>query len=250
MRWVALLLLLLSAPLVAQRSRPYFHVGLGVAGGNYSFDSDLSGFDDNASAGFLMLEFEATTRKGFGGGLRYEYFVSDDEEGLFRDPNNALDQGTQARSGTLFAHATYLVTQHRFSMPVRVGLLFNGLTLDDGGSSNPESTYGSIGPLFEVEPELTLTRANGLQWSIYGQLGVGVAATSIEFDGDSRDYESTSAFATIEAGTRLRLLSFDIGLAFVGRYQGMDRSDIRRGNFVEGYDASFQGIMLSAGFSF
>jgi hypothetical protein len=250
MRWLALPLLLLSVPLAAQDSRPHFRGGLGLAGGSYTFDSDLSGFRDDAVSGLLQAEFEATSRKGFGGGIRYEYFATDRNEGLFRNTSDPLDEGTQARSGTLLAHATFRVSQHRFTMPVRIGLLINGLTLDEHSAVDPETRYLSIGPFFEIEPELTLVRAGKLQWSIYAQLGVGIAGTAIDVDGDPRDYQSASAFGMVEAGTRLHIGPADIGIAFIGRYQSMDRSDFEGNQFVYGFDSSFQGVLISAGFSF
>tara|TARA_R110002072_G_scaffold139249_1_gene282703 strand:- start:48822 stop:49571 length:750 start_codon:yes stop_codon:yes gene_type:complete len=249
MRWLALPLLLLCTQLVAQRP-VRFHGGFGVAGGTYNFDSDLAGFTDDATAGLLQAEFEVTTRRGFGGGMRYEYFTTKNDEGLFRDPNNAFDEGVQARSGTFLAHATYLISQHRFQMPMRVGLLVNGLTLDDDAAANPETSYVSVGPFFEIEPELTLLRAGPLQWSLYAQLGFGIAGTAIDVDGDFRDYDSTSGFGMVEAGTRLRVGPAEFGLAFIGRYQSMDRSDIESGSFVYGYDSDFQGVLVSAGFTF
>ena len=249
MRWLALPLLLLSAELVAQRPI-HFHGGFGVAGGTYNFDSDLAGFDDDATAGLLQAEFEVTSRRGFGGGFRYEYSMTENNEGLFRDVGNPFDEGTQARSGTFLAHATYLIHQHRFRMPVRVGLLINSLTLDDDGAVNPETSYFSAGPFFEIEPEVTLLHAGAFEWSIYAQLGFGVAGTSIEADGDFRDYESTSGFGMIEAGTRVHVGPANFGIAFIGRYQSMDRSDIEGGTFIYGYDSDFEGVLISAGFSF
>ncbi|MFT4512853.1 MAG: hypothetical protein ACI91B_001553 [Planctomycetota bacterium] len=249
MRWLVLPLLLLSAQLVAQRPLR-FQGGFGVAGGTYNFDSDLSGFEDNATAGLLLAEFEVTNKKGLGGGFRYEYSITENNEGLFRYPNTAFDEGTQARSSTFLAHATYLIEQHRFRMPVRVGLLVSGLTLDDDGATNPETTYVSVGPFFEIEPEITLVHAGALEWSLYAQLGFGFAGTSIEIDGDSRDYEATTGFGMIEAGTRLHVGPTSFGIAFIGRYQSMDRSDIESGSFIHGYDSNFQGVLISAGFSF
>ncbi|MFT7535349.1 MAG: hypothetical protein ACI85K_001301 [Hyphomicrobiaceae bacterium] len=249
MRLLALSLLLLSTQLVAQRA-VRFHGGLGVAGGSYNFDSDLSGFEDNATAGLLQAEFEVTNKNGIGGGFRYEYFATESDDGLFRDPTNAFDQGTQARSGTFLAHATFLVSHHRFRMPVRVGLLINGLTLDEDIATNPETSYLSAGPFFEVEPEITLVRAGALEWSLYAQFGFGIAGTSIDVDGDFRDYDSTSAFGMIEAGTRLHVGPANFGVAFIGRYHSIDRSDIESGSFIYGYDSNFQGVLISAGFSF
>lgn len=249
MRWLALPLLVLSSALVAQRP-VHFHGGFGVAGGTYAFDSDLAGFDDDATAGLFQTEFEVTNRRGLGGGIRFEYFVTEEDEGLFRNPSNIFDEGTQARSSTFLLHGTYLVSQHRFRMPVRIGLLINSLTLDDEGTINPETNYFSAGPFFEIEPEVTLVRAGPVRWSLYAQLGFGIAGTSIDVDGDFRDYDSASGFGMIEAGTRMRVGPANFGIAFIGRYQSMDRSDIEAGSFIYGYDSDFEGLLISAGFSF
>lgn len=250
MRWLALALFLITTPLAAQRDRPHFRGSFGAAGGNYQFDSDLAGFDDDATAGMFQGRFEYTTRRGFGGGIRYEHFRTDRDESLFRDPNNILDRGTQARSNTLFAHASFRFEQHRFAMPVRFGLMFNSLVLDDDGASNPETDYASAGPFFEFEPEIVLLHRGPLELSIYALAGFGAAGTSIELDGDFRDYDSSTGYAMIEAGTRLKVGHAQFGIAFIGRYQSMDRSDFEGNNFIYGYDAGFEGVLFTMGVTF
>lgn len=250
MRLLALAVFLLSASVVAQGTRPHFRGSFGVAGGNYHFDSDLAGFDDEVDAGLLQARVEYTGRKHIGGGIRFEQFGTDRDEGLFRDPTNFFDRGTQARSSTLLAHGTFLFQQHRFTMPVRIGLLVNRFVLDDHSATNPETTYLSLGPFFEVEPELVLLRRGKLEWSVYGQFGFGVGGTSIEVDGDPRDYDSSTGFAMVEAGTRLRIGKALLGIAFIGRYQSMDRSEFEGNSFIFGYDSEFEGVLFTAGFRF
>lgn len=254
MQRLLLPLLLATAPLFAQeRTRPYLHAQLGLAAGRFSFDSDTSGFDDHKAAALFGIEAEATSRKGIGGGMRFEGTAidngDDDDDGLFRDPNVANDLGFDARNATLFGHFTFRVEQHRFAMPVRVGLLFNGLTLEDNFTGD-QTTYASLGPCFEVEPEVTLVHNGRFRLALYGQFGVGVCATSIDLDTDSRDYDSTTAFVNVEAGVRFRYAFGELGLAYIGRFQSMDRSDIEAGNFVPGYDADFQGVMFTFGVRF
>ena len=250
MRWLALAFLLLSASVVAQDARPHFHSSFGVAGGNYHFDSDLSGFDGGVGAGLLQARVEYTTTQHVGGGIRFEHLDTDRGEGLFRDPTNIFDRGTQARSSTLLIHGTFRVEQHRFTMPIRVGLLINGFVLDEQTVANPETTYLSVGPFFEVEPELVLLRRGKLEWSIYGQFGFGVGGTSIEVDGSFRDYESATGFGMVEAGTRLRIGRTQVGIAFIGRYQSMDRSELEGNSCILGYDSAFEGVLFTAGFCF
>jgi hypothetical protein len=82
------------------------------------------------------------------------------------------------------------------------------------------------------------------QWSIYGELGFGGGFTVIEIDNDSRDFESSTGFFGLELGTRLKLNKVELSLAYVGRWQSMDRSDPEGGARVLGYDADFQGLMI------
>ena len=248
MRTLILAASLAITPLYAQN--PSYRGSIGFSGGSYEFDSDLAGFDERADAGLFVAEFEATSASGYGGGLRYEGYSSSSSDGLFRDPANPLDPGTRAQSGTFQAHFTYLVRQHRFEMPVRAGLFLNGLVLDDRASAAPETTYGSFGPYFEVEPELTVRQRGQVRWTIFGQLGFGVAGTGIDVDGDARDYTSDSGFFNLELGTRVSYGVVELGLAFVGRYHSMDSSSIEAGQFVYGFDAGYEGLLLTAGVRF
>jgi hypothetical protein len=253
MRWLPpLALSILAADLSAQT--PVFRASLGFSGGfsggSYGFTSDLAGFDDDADADLVQAEFEATSARGFGGGLRYERSATESGAGLFRDPAFPADPGLRATNDALRIHFTYRLQQHRFEMPIRAGLHFGGLTLEDEAALTPDTRYSSFGPFFEVEPELLLLRAGAARWSVYGQLGVGIAGTAIEIDGDPRDYRSDSALFDVEFGTRVSFGLAEIGLAFVGRYQSMNPSDVEAGQFVYGFDAGFEGVMLSAGVRF
>jgi hypothetical protein len=120
--------------------------------------------------------------------------------------------------------------------------LINGFVLDEQTVANPETTYLSVGPFFEVEPELVLLRRGKLEWSIYGQFGFG--------DGDFRDYESATGFGMVAAGTRLRIGRAQVGIAFIGRYQSMDRSELKGNSCIFGYDSEFEGVLFTAGFCF
>ena len=239
------LLLGLAAPLLAQEPEsPRFRIAAGLAGGYFDYDTDGSNLDGDTDAGFFRLQFEGTSKSGFGGGLRLESYGSDDD--LF------VDQGftaSEASNGNLFAHFTYRFEQHRFAMPVRIGLMLNGLTLEEQGTGN-ESTYGSAGPYFELAPEITLARRGAVSWSLYGEFGVGVGGTVAEFDGDNNNYDSATAFLGLELGTRLQLSAFELGIAYVGRWQSMDESDDENGLVALGYDAQFQGLLVTVGVVF
>lgn len=245
-----LLALTLPAATGLAQEGPRFGGSLGWAGGSFRLDSDLAGFDDRADAALVQLELEAVSARGFGGGLRLERFRSDGSAGLFRDRLDPLDPGIQARNGALQAHFTYLVREHRFEMPVRAGLAVGDLVLDDPLAAAQETRYASLGPFFEVEPELELGRRGAVRWSVFGQLGVGFAGVDVDVDGDPRDYSAGAASLHLELGARVRLGPAELGVAYVGRYLSIEESSVEDGQFVYGFDAGFQGVLLTAGVRF
>ncbi|MFK7742228.1 MAG: outer membrane beta-barrel protein [Planctomycetota bacterium] len=250
MRRLAPFALLLATPLVAQRfERPFFRGGVGFAGGQYGFDSSQGGFDDRTDAGLFLAEFEGTSRYGYGGGFRFEREITRNDDGLFRT-NDPFDEGTEARNATFFGHFTYRIAEHRFAMPIRIGLLFHSLTLEDTNNVDPDATYSTLGPYFEIEPEFTMVRSRHFRWSLYGLFGAGVGGTAIDIDGDARDYTSSTGFLSVEAGTRMSFGPAELGVAFVGRYRSMDDSEVEFGQFVFGYDDDFQGLLVTLGVRF
>ena len=245
----ALAALLLSAT-AAVSQEAQLRGSLGWAGGSLRLDSDAPGLDDRADAELFQAHFEATSSRGFGGGLRYERFSSDGVDGLYRDPLDPSDPGVKASNEAFQAHFTYLMRQHRFEMAVRAGLMQSKLVLDDPIAADPEIDFTSFGPFFEVEPEVTLVRRGRSRWSVYGKFGFAFAPTSIDADNDPRDYVSESTFLNLELGTRYRAGPVELGLAFLGRYQSMDQSSVTGGQFVYGFESGFHGLLLSAGVRF
>lgn len=229
-------------PLAAQDDASFFRANAGVAAGRFHYRVDDRSLDDGADAGLLRLQVEGTGSRGFGGGVRFEGVASDDS--LF------ARNGSEADYGSLYLHGTLRLSEHRFTFPVRFGLLLNQLHLDRS-TANLETTYSSIGPQFELAPEVVLWRRRGLQWTAYGEFGVGITGTHTEFAGDSNDYWSASAFAGVEIGMRFRVRPVEIGLAYLGRWQSMGESSTEAGGFyAQGFDASFQGVFLTFGVMF
>lgn len=240
-----LAVLSLAALTAAQdRPDPRFRIGLGFAGGTFDFDTDGSNLEDDESAAMLRVTFEATTARGIGGGARIESVVTDDD--LFADAGFAA---AEARNGTLFGHFTYRLESHRFAMPMRAGLLFNGLTLEEEVTGD-EVEYASIGPAIEIAPELTLVRSGTTRWSVFGEMMLGATVTRVEIDGAADDYDSDTGFFGLELGTRVLLGPVELGLSYVGRWQSMDESDEENGTVAFGYDAEFQGVMFNVGVVF
>jgi hypothetical protein len=245
-------MLLSTTPLLAQeRGLPVrLRGGFGFAGGGFSFDEQGNTFpassaprNDDSDAWFGQFEVEATTRKGIGGGFRFEGFKSDDD--LFA-PNSIP---FEARSFSMFGHFTYRLEEHRFAMPLRVGFLLNNLQLENQ-FTGIETDYYSIGPYFELEPEVTLVRDGKFRWSLYGLFGVGIAATGIDIENDFREYDSASGFFNLEGGTRFAFDKFEMSIGYLGRFQTMDRSDVEANQVVLGYDAEFQGLFVGFGVVF
>ncbi len=224
-----------------EREEPRFRIGMGLAGGRFEFDTERSLLDGDADAGMFRLQFEGVGRRGIGGGIRFESVGTDDD--LF---TNAGFAPTEAWNGTVFGHFTYRFEQHRFVMPMRAGLMSNIVVLDEQGFGPSDDVgYWSFGPYFEVAPEVILTRSRRTRWSLYAEFGFGFGGTYIDVDNDPREYESATFFSGIEAGTRLTLGVAELGIAYVGRWQTMDESDPEAGLVALGYDADFQGLLLT-----
>jgi hypothetical protein len=245
------LLSLLLAPLCAQDPEEgRIRLAIGLGAGRFAFDTETdagASLDDSTSAGFARFQFEGTSARGFGGGVRFEGLESDDD--LFADSGFA---SSDAALGSLFGHFTYRFEEHRFAMPLRVGLLLNGLTLTESGTAL-ETRYASVGPYFEIAPEITIAKSGRTAWSLYGELGFGAGATRVEFDqpsGNELEFDSSTGFFGLELGTRLRFGAFELGFAYIGRWQSMDDSDPEGGLIAVGYDADYQGGLISFGIVF
>ena len=236
-------LLALTVPLAAQDDLSYFRADVGLAGGRFHYRTDNDSRVDRADAALFRVQVEGTGSRGFGGGARFE--------GLFTDDYlvDAQNQRGSTDNGTLFLHMTYRFEEHRFAMPFRAGLLVNRLGLGDNGDGY-DTTYLSVGPKLELAPELVLLRRRSAQWTLYGELGFGVGGTWIDFSDTNTTFHSSTGFAGIEVGTRVRLRAFELGLAYVGRWQSMAESDDRGGLFAQGYGTSFNGLLLTMGIVF
>lgn len=242
----ALFSIFLALPLAAQDGdRARWRIALGLGAGSLEFDEDDTVRSDDATAGAFRLGFEGTSRAGFGGGLRLESFAG---------PDLQLDAGGENDDvgiASLFGHFTYRVTSHRFAMPVRVGLLANALTIDHT-DVDVEESYSSAGLYMEVAPEFTLIRRGRTEWTLYGEVGLGSGGTTVEVDGDGREWDSATVFTGLEFGTRVYLGMCEVSAAFVGRWQSMDESDPDGSPavVVPPYDASFTGLWLGFGVVF
>jgi hypothetical protein len=233
------LAILLAGALTAQApAEPRYRIGLGLGGGNFDYSTDDSPLDGDADAALVRLQFEGIGRKRMGGGVRIEHYNIDSD--IFDD---AGVLGTDAWQAHTFGHFTYRMESHRFAMPMRAGLVFDGLMFEEPNGA--ETSFFTVGPYFELAPEVTLVQAKTTQWSLYGEFGTGFGGTSIEVDGIGEDFWSFTTFAGVELGTRLTLGPIELGLGFLSRWRWMDESDPENGFVVFGNDSDFQGVLFT-----
>jgi len=223
---------------------PNFRVELTLGGGSATHNTDKSNLDGDTTAGFFRLQFEGFSDSGFGGGVRLEGWKSDDD--LFADngfPN------IEATTSSLFAHASWRVANGDLCMPLRAGFLLHGHMLEDT-TTGEQTTFSSFGPQFEIAPELFLTQNRHTRWSVFAELGLGVGFTTVEIDGTSEEYDSSTWFYGFELGTRVYIGPVELGLSYVARGHMMEESDPENSTVVFGYEAGFDGLALTMGVVF
>lgn len=259
----AVVVVCLVCPLVAQDTSDLGHgrwrLRTALAAGTFDFVQGRSPFlpspmpagtstlDSRISALLLRLQGEFVGGDHIGGGVRFESMASPNSQftGAF-----AFDV-RDARDHSAFAHLTWCVDTDRFTMPIRVGALANRLEVEYSRAGNPrEDDFTSFGPYFELAPEWSLVGAHGSRWSIYAEGGIGWTTTRIGGTPGSFPFDSKTRFVGVEVGTRLDIGTWEagtceVGLAYVARFQRMERSDPEAGVTISPFDANFQGVLVS-----
>lgn len=241
----AIVLILATGPaLLAQADAVLqFRFDLGFAGGVAVHETESSPLDDDTGGAFTRIRFEGVSERGFGGGLRFEQWVSDDD--LFQGAFPA----TEATSSSFYAHFTYRMHDGDFTMPMRIGLLFNNYVLEEVVAP-VEVEADTVAILFEVAPEIVVSRGATVTWSLYGELGLGGGSTEITATATPGTFDSTASVWTLEAGTRLRFDIGEVGLAYVNHGVAFDESDPVGASFIRGFGGAFHGVMLTVGIVF
>jgi hypothetical protein len=237
----ALVLAVTLAPLCAQTT---VRIDLAVGGGTWEHTtSGVAALSDDTDAGYGRLGFEIIGGNDFGGGLRLEGTVSDDD--LFLGSGGLA---TEASDGDLFLHGTGIfggTQDDLMRMPLRFGLFVRNYRIEEQVSSD-SIDWTSVGPRIEIEPELRLVRGDDVQWSFYARAGGSFGVTTIETDLSSDSFDSTTLGFDFGLGTRLQLGPAQIDLGFLLRTQTVDESDDVGGLFIREIDAEFRGIVLGA----
>jgi hypothetical protein len=222
---------------------PVFLIDLAFGGGRFRHRTIGSNLDGSEDAGFFRLSGEGYSATGLGGGLRLEGIGVDED--LFADQGfTGLDIG----AGELFLYLGVRLASEDFAMPIRLGLVLHGYSIDDPTGNDIE--YNSSGARLEVEPEGTLLSAPTLRWSLYGTVSVAVLGTTVETTPATVEADATSLLLGLEAGTRLRVGPARLGLGLVHRYQRIDDSEVVAGIQFFGVDTTFTGLLLSVGVVF
>lgn len=228
---------LLTLPLAAQDdSAARWRIALGLGAGTLDYKDGGQPDTYSEDGGAFRLGFEGTSRRGFGGGVRFERFAATGYD------VPAFGTTFDLSIGSLFGHFTYRVEQQRFAMPIRVGFLANSASLE----STNELTAATAGVMVEIAPEVTLVTAQSASWTLYGEFNLGTGVTVVELDANDEQWDSTTNFTGAEIGTRVYIGPCELSLAYVGRWQSMDQTDPGdlSGTVLTGYDADFNGVMF------
>jgi hypothetical protein len=222
------------APQAPMRARTRIEFALG--GGSFDHETDGSALlNDDTSGGYARLAFEHIGDEGSGGGIRLEGSASE---------GDLFGTDVEASEGELFLYFTSVLGDDDARFPVRIGLSLRSYTLDDPAGIDP--TWNSIGPRFEIEPDLRLDRGDSTtRWSLYGRLGVFLGFTEIETDPSTDHWHTTSYGLDVGAGTRFAFSHVELGLGYLLRFHHADESDTSGGVAIREYDAYFSGVEVA-----
>lgn len=224
---------------------PRFVGELAIGGGRLEHHTRGSTLDDDTSAAYVRLQFEAYADRGFGGGIRIEGVGSDDD--MFE---SAGFPASEASSGEVFVYFAYRPPQLQSELPLRVGLLLHDYGLEEN-TTEDRIDFASVGIRLEAMPEVVLHESDNLRWSIYGGGSIAVGRTRIDTDPDTFEADSDTTLYGVDIGTRLRFgRHANLGIGWVYRSQTVDRSEIVDGNFFFGIEQTFSGLLLSFGMTF
>jgi hypothetical protein len=210
-------------------------------------------FDDETDAHLVRLRVEGGAP--LGGGVTAEWYQSDDD--LFATtPGNPFGPA-ELTSFNIAPHVRYRFGENsRLRAQVRLGFPFEYVEQDfQNAPIDPE--WIAAGGRLAVEPELLLLTEPGLRWSVHAEAAASLGytlvlvETSSSFGGTTQ--EDFSAFTTgygLEAGTRLELGHFDIGVSYMYRHTEVDEGRVILGIPFGDFESEFEGFMFVGGVRF
>jgi len=209
------------------------------------FEHRFSGRKDHAGAVLGRVEFEAARR--YGGGLRFEFLRTDDE----------LTFGDEALNYDLFGYFVWKLHRDRFYLPVRAGVMVNGLDRGDVGNDDfplPGDVQTiTVGPRIEVAPEWTLVKRARERFGLFveGSAGYGVTYIDSELPTLEDEFRSEAFVGGVRAGLRYEIRKITIGASYMFRYTQVATS--REEDFIFGprrfpeQKYFLSGVVLSVG---
>ena len=227
---------------VRRRSRFHFYGMFSAAVGDYDFDDDFYGHDDN-SANMARLRFGGGDRRGNGGGVDFKFLVPDD------DPyeNTAVELDTSQFD--FFFFFMHHASASRFRMPLRVGPYLSSV-FTELNSNGDDTDYTNIGVRLEIEPEVVLMDTGELELSLVTLFSIGGHATFIDDDVSDQEYLSSGGTFNAEAGVRMRIGDIAVGSSFVFNKMTIDQSDPENGVRIPRLETEFTGVQFTVGVRF
>ena len=223
-------------------------IELAFGGGTWEHTtSGVAALTDDTDARYMRLGFEIIGRNDFGGGLRLEGTVSDDD--LFVQSGGVA---AEAGDGELFLHGTGVFgggPDDVVRMPLRFGLFLRNYRIEERVGGNAID-WQSVGPRVEFEPELRLVGDEDVQWGLYARTGFCFGITSIDNDASTDTFDSTMFGFDFGLGTRLGLGPVQLDIGYLLRTHDVEESDYVGGAFIRAIDAEFRGVVVGAAIVF
>lgn len=222
-----------------------FQGDLILAPGTYKHDvTGTTSLDDSSEASFVRMRAEGFAPEGLGGGIALDAIGSDDD--LF-------DRGAAYAGGDLFLYGGYRFGAEDVRVPVRLGLLVSGRTLELKDSSDTELNWSSLGVGFEVAPQIRLLgSANGFSLWAFGDFRMGVMGTEIEVETSlgAPTWDTASLLWGAHMGLRGQVQQFQFSLGYLGSLFAAAESDSKGGITLRESSDTFNGFAIGLGLAF
>ncbi|MEY2716372.1 MAG: hypothetical protein RIT24_2715 [Planctomycetota bacterium] len=218
----------------------------GLAAGNIEVDLEGSA-NDTTSSRMVELAFETMPQPKMGGGVRLRAMASDDD--LDRNPGDGVPGSGEARDAEWFFHGTFENVTGAARLPFRMGLFLRSFDLEEG-ATGASLAYATYGPRIEFAPVVPLLERDAFGLSVSGLVGFGYGVATVEDSTISGESETNAGFMDLGIGLRAEFSKSFLDLGYRQHASTYEQSDGATGLSVGEVDATFSGLMLSAGIRF
>lgn len=220
---------------------PHFRGEVSYSEGRLEHRSGEAYFDGKADASFGRIQLEGFADMGLGGGLKLHRSESLDDLAAPAGPGDV-----EAERSSWFLHASYLLLDSRFRLPIRLGWLHHDLELRHRLSGDT-ATCECAGIQLELEPELLLVAEGRFQCSLFGNFGLARTKATSEVHGIdflSGDVHSHAWFGGFEVGSRISWNHCGIGMSYLWQRQSIEDG------VIDDSEVDFEGILFTVGVVF